>query len=437
MQQPSEESIGQRVRRLRLERGLSQRELSAQGVSYAYISRIEAGERMPSVKALRTLARKLGVSPEYLETGRDLAAREELEIALNEAELELRLAADTAGAEERLRGLLLEADEAGDAAVAVRARAALGFVAFRRGEHREAIRQLEAALTSGRVSPVSHWELYGTLGRAYVSTGQAQRALELFEGCVTELERAAPDNDVAHVRLATFLSYALSEVGDLARAREVVRSALDRAESVADPYTRVRLYWSQARLAMFERDPRTALENLRRAIALLEATEDTRQLGRAHLLWAEILTFERQTEQAAPHLKAAEELLGAHPDAEDLYWLRTEQARHLAQRGSADEAIMRAGQALELIGDSDPAERGAAYWALGEAMAAAGDLTGANESLRLAVELLRGQRIWHEAAAACRTWATVLGEAGRESEAATLFEQAAELDGRSAVGTRA
>jgi tetratricopeptide (TPR) repeat protein len=391
---------------------------------------------MPSVKALRTLARKLGVSPEYLETGRDLAAREELEIALNEAELELRLAADTAGAEERLRALLLEADEAGDAAVAVRARASLGFVAFRRGEHREAIRQLEAALTSGRVSPVSHWELYGTLGRAYVSTGQAQRALELFEGCVTELERTAPDNDVAHVRLATFLSYALSEVGDLARAREVVRSALDRAESVADPYTRVRLYWSQARLAMFERDPRTALENLRRAIALLEATEDTRQLGRAHLLWAEILTFERQTEQAAPHLKAAEQLFGAHPDAEDLYWLRTEQARHLAQRGSTDEAIMRAREALELIGDSDPAERGAAYWALGEAMAAAGDLTGANESLRLSVELLRGQRIWHEAAAACRTWATVLGEAGRESEAATLFEQAAELEGRSAVGTR-
>ena len=34
------EPIGVRLKRLRLERGLSQRELSGPGVSYAYISRI-------------------------------------------------------------------------------------------------------------------------------------------------------------------------------------------------------------------------------------------------------------------------------------------------------------------------------------------------------------------------------------------------------------
>ncbi len=67
-------------------------------------------------------------------------------------------------------------------------------------------------------------------------------AIELFERCVAELERTAPDNDVAYIRLATFQSYALSEVGDITRAREVVGSALERAEGVADPDTRVRLY---------------------------------------------------------------------------------------------------------------------------------------------------------------------------------------------------
>ena len=66
------ESIRGRMRRLRLERQLSQRELASPGVSYAYISRIEAGARRPSVKALRQLAPKLGVSVEYLETGSDL-----------------------------------------------------------------------------------------------------------------------------------------------------------------------------------------------------------------------------------------------------------------------------------------------------------------------------------------------------------------------------
>jgi len=48
---------------------MSQRDLSSPGVSYAYISRIEGGARVPSVKALRRLAAKLGVSVEHLETG--------------------------------------------------------------------------------------------------------------------------------------------------------------------------------------------------------------------------------------------------------------------------------------------------------------------------------------------------------------------------------
>lgn len=65
------ESVGQRLKRLRLDRGLSQRELSAPGASYAYLSRIEDGTRNPSVKALRLVAPKLGVSVSYLETGID------------------------------------------------------------------------------------------------------------------------------------------------------------------------------------------------------------------------------------------------------------------------------------------------------------------------------------------------------------------------------
>ncbi len=63
------QTVGARLKRLRLERGLSQRDLSSPGISYAYISRIEAGARTPSVKALRRIAGKLGVTVEHLETG--------------------------------------------------------------------------------------------------------------------------------------------------------------------------------------------------------------------------------------------------------------------------------------------------------------------------------------------------------------------------------
>jgi len=62
-------AVGQRIKRLREERGLSQRDLAEPGVSYAYVSRIEDGQRTPSAKALRKLAEKLGTTALYLETG--------------------------------------------------------------------------------------------------------------------------------------------------------------------------------------------------------------------------------------------------------------------------------------------------------------------------------------------------------------------------------
>jgi transcriptional regulator with XRE-family HTH domain len=62
-------TIGKRIHQRRTELGLSQRDLASEGVSYAYISRLEADERHPSIRALRQLAPKLGVSAHWLETG--------------------------------------------------------------------------------------------------------------------------------------------------------------------------------------------------------------------------------------------------------------------------------------------------------------------------------------------------------------------------------
>ena len=63
--------VGQRIKKVRLEHGLSQRDL-AEGslVSYAYVSRIEAGARVPSLGALIELADRLETSALYLATGR-------------------------------------------------------------------------------------------------------------------------------------------------------------------------------------------------------------------------------------------------------------------------------------------------------------------------------------------------------------------------------
>ncbi len=428
------ESVGGRIRRLRLERGLSQAKLAEPGVSHGYISRIEAGDRQPSFAVLRKLARTFAVSVLYLETGSETPTEEDRELRLSDAELELRLAKEPGGAENTLRELLEEATEAGDAGAATRARSALGLAALRRGDHRAAIEHLEVAVTSPRVTPLSHPDVYGTLGRSYVSAGTPVKAVDLFERCLDELEETAPESSAVYVRFGTYLSYALSDIGEFAHAHEVVSKALERAGDVVDPYTRVRLYWSQARLSAAQGDTQDALANLRRAIALLEATEDTRHLGRAHLLCAEILTFGGEAKDAGSHLDLAERLLGSRPDAEDLYWLRAEQARRAAQLGDADQAVARAREALALIGDTDPATQGTAYWALAEGLARKGDAEAADDAFQQAVELLTEQRVWREAAKVCQSWARMLRQTGRASEAFDLLEQAADLAGRGAAG---
>jgi tetratricopeptide (TPR) repeat protein len=421
------ETIGQRLRRLRLERGLSQRELAGPGVSYAYISRIEAGARRPSVKALRTLAPKLGVTVEYLETGSDLRDIDERELRLAEAELQLRLDPDTRDAEAALRAVLDEAERSGDRGSAIRAHIALGLAAARHGDHTGAVGHLERAIGETPVPLTTRPDVYSALGRAYAATGAPQRAVELFERCLADVQAEPEADAAAEVRFATELSYALADMGELDRAHSALEDALARSEDFADPYTRIRLYWSLGRLAARQGHAADALASFRRAVALLEATEDTLHLARSHLSCAWILNASGRAAEATPHLEVAERLFGHTPDALDLAYLRTEQAKQAVQLGNADDGVARAEDALRVLGESDPAERGSAEFALAEALVLKGANDDAGDSFKRAVQLLEqhGQR--SECAAAMRSWAKFLRGLGREAEALDVLERAAEI----------
>jgi transcriptional regulator with XRE-family HTH domain len=425
------EPIGARLRRLRHARGLSQRDLAEPGVSYAYISRIEAGARQPSVKALRKLAPKLGVSVEYLETGSELSAQDVRELRLGEAELKLRLEHETGQAEAEFRALLAESELVGDAEAASRARLGLGEAAARRGDFAVAIAELEAACATSVLSPLAYADVFATLARAYSAAGRPDRAVALLEDCLRQVREQAPEDLAAEVRYASYLSYALSDLGQIERAREVVGDALERAQQAPDPYSRVRLYWSLARLALIDGKPRLALRQIWRAIGLLEATEDTRQLARAHLSCGEILIDDGRAEQAGTHLELAEKLLGGQADAADLGWLWSEQARHAARLGDSERAAERAGRALAILQGADPLKRARAHAALAEAKVE--DLAAAETEFARAVELLESERRWQEAAAVCRAWADALRRAGRDAEALDVLDRAAGYAGRAAT----
>ena len=431
------EPIGERLKRLRLQRGLSQRELSGPGVSYAYISRIEAGARTPSVKALRMLARKLGVSVEYLETGRDLRDVDERELRTADAELELRLAHDVESAERKLLTILDEATQAGDHGSAVRARLALGLAASQRGNHLDCVERLEEALDEQPTPVTARPDVFATLGQSYAALGAADRAVRLFERCLDEIEATAGEDTGTHVRFATYLSYALSDAGDYERANAVIRDALARADSAGDPYARVRLYWSLARVAGMEGRSGEALEHMRRAITLLEATEHNVQLARAYLLSAGIEAHGGDAEAARGHLRSAKKLLGIKAEPVDRAMLAIGWSRVAALVGDGAEAVERAREAISLLGDVHGGEQGAAVWALAHGLAVSGDIEGAHATYPRAVDLLAVHGRRFDAAQASEEWAALLQEHGRGGEAEPIRARAAELRAASSPSGRA
>ncbi len=240
------------------------------------------------------------------------------------------------------------------------------------------------------------------------------------------MRERAPEDVAAEVRFATYLNQALADLGDLPAARQVVQEAVSRAEGGTDPYSRVRLYRSLARLALTEGRPRVALRQVNRALGLLEATEDTRRLARAHVTCGEILLDDGEPEAALPHLDEAARLLGEKANAADLGRLWSEQARHRTLAGDHQEAAALARRALEILEGSDPLELARAHAALAQAHVAAGSVDEAHAEYERAVGLFAGESRWQEAASASRAWAQALRAAGRDQDAFDVLDRAAE-----------
>jgi transcriptional regulator with XRE-family HTH domain len=424
-----QETIGQRLRRLRLERGLSQRDLALPGVTNAYISRIEKGDRTPSVTAIRSLARRMGVSPEYLETGTPIPANERRRWEVANAELELRLGKDLRSAEKRLRAVLDESVDAGDVDAQLVARAALGLIAAHQGRHADAARQLEESIDWRTITPSSRPDVYGTLARAYAITDENQRAVELLQRCLEWLDEREPENSIGYIRFATYLSYALTDIGDYERARETIEDALSRSSEAADPYTRARLYWSQARLAAVEDDHVHAQAALRRAVGLLEALDDSLHLGRAHRLWAEISLDDGRPEDAEEHLRIAERLLSPTPEAKDQALFHIELGRLRVAEGNAAGAIAEAEQALVLAQD-DVELRGRVEWMLATAQVSSGNPDAARNHYRLAAGCFSARSSYRRRL--LREWADFLEREGAIDEAFAVLRQLV-VDDRSGV----
>ena len=389
------------------------------------------------MKAIRLLARGLGVSPEYLETGSDIRASDSLELRLIEAEVQIRLGDDPDTAFRTLLDVHAEAGHTGEPVLGARALVGLGLVAATRGTHADAARFLEQAIETGNLDPATHPDVFVTLGRMYWLLDRYEQAAEFLEDSLEQLESRPPEEiATARATLMTYLSYALSSLGEFARARELLLRVHEEQEQSADPYSQARLHWSLARLAKMEGKLPAALKHLRHSIALLESSEDSIHRARAQQLCAQVFNLDDQPERALEHLVLAEELFGAGIDTIDLGLIRAEQAKALATLGRGDEALPVSRESVELL-EADPDFLASAWHALARAQAAHGETAEALVNYERAVERIAASPgEWREAVQACHGWATVLTESDDGEGAARVLARALEIE-RQATARRA
>ena len=408
-------AAGERLRDARVRAGLSQRALAGDSCSAAYVSRLEAGGRIPSLQLLRQLGKRLGVSADYLATGRGDGDGDRS--ALRDAEVALRLGdAQTA---RRLYDALREETETATRSEALHG---LGQLALREGRHRDAIELFEEAAEVGGFDIVDQPGLAESLARAYGTVGELSPAIALLERCVERHEGA--EDVLQYIRFASMLGYALTDNGDLAGAERIVARALARGHNVVDPYARARLYWSQSRLLAEQGQSAGAERYARKALETLRVTEDTYAVAHATETLAHICLELGRPGEALDLLDGAESLIQEAGSPPEIAHYRLERARALAALGHRDEAASLAMGVAGPLGEMQPVERGRAYLLLADLFNDLGDRHRAKELYELAIDCAQSQAPTRYLVAAYRSLADLLKAQGQRDEALELLERA-------------
>jgi tetratricopeptide (TPR) repeat protein len=420
----SPREVGVRLKSARERAGLSQRQLSFPGCTAAYISRLEAGARVPSLQMVNQLALRLEVSGQWLATGVEAAEADPAELL--DAEVALRLG-ETDEAERLYREHLEPGDPARPAALA-----GLGQIAFRAEKWDEAIELLRSAFDLRGRRALADPGTVDTLGRAYAMNGSRELAIALFDNAVEEAREAGAQ--VEEIRFSVLLANALIDAGEFSRAERVLAGVISIVEEGADPVAAARILWSQSRLHSMRHEPRLASRYARRALLILEKTENDAYVGMAYHLLAHAEIEAGNGEEALELLARGRALFGSDLGRSDDARFSLDEARALMSARGPAEAAKKAARTLELVDALAPGDRGAAYMALADVFAAAGDFEKAKMLLEQSLELL-SEHFRPRALDAGRRLADLLEQQGDTAGALQVLKRATEAASSAPVST--
>ena len=400
--------FGQRLRRLREERGLSQRDVAGDVVNPSYISLLESGSRVPTLEVVVRLAQVLGVSIEDLagsvvlpggdgvDTDRD--GRLVLDILARSA-LDF---GDLPDAQQRFQAAYTSARDDGQTVAALEYGLALQEILALRADRQARHDHLaELAELADRLGvPEVRLKIEIDRAAAMRDIGEPRKALALAEHAAQHIGGSELACTSEHVRVLGVLISIRSETGDIAGLDALVDQMFDVATKIDSRPVLGRAHWAASvafarsgDTASAERHVRYAKEMLATpatplwewarfsraaASALLDAdvelteVEQFLRAARATLSMVDVpgesaqlrvveARFALASGDAAHALDLARREPGELPDTE-LLRLRMTEGGALRELGRLDEAVVALRSAVELCERLELFKQAATIW---------------------------------------------------------------------------
>ena len=300
-------SLGERVRQLRVARGLTQTELAGERFSKEYVSQIERGKTRPTAETVEWLANRLGVDRSFLETGVASSERERVESVVARAEAAIE---DSRYAEaiEELEGLAPALVGIAAPELELRVLVAESWARMYEGEVRRAVDLLARARELAEApafTDVDRADVLYRLGCCRTKLSSISTALALFSEALELATRSGLPCDRLRAHIYEWRSRCYRRQRDWEAAREDVEHSLELAEAINDRHTQAHSLFQASLIAERTGHWVLARSYAERAKTIYEEVRDEANVGK---LLNEIgaLNFQLgRPEEAVKHLKEA------------------------------------------------------------------------------------------------------------------------------------
>jgi transcriptional regulator with XRE-family HTH domain len=431
-------TLGQRLRALRVERGLSQAELAGDLVSPSYVSLIESDRRSPERAVLDGLASRLGCSPFYLESGVAPEELTEQKLRLQFAEIALANG-DVAEARARFGEL------AGAASTDIKNSAVWGLARADEaaGDLHAALNHLDALLGPSRSAEQGAPGLLSLLigrCRLYNRAGDYAHSISVGEEALREVRELGLAGSEDEIKLASTLVFSYWGRGDLFSAQHLAEQVIEQAEKLGSRTAQGSAYWNASAVAEARGQLTLALDLAAKTLALL--SESSSSLGkslagmRVSYAWLLLRCDPPRLDEADALLAHAHDVLSSLSFEPHLASCETEMARSALLHGRCAAAASLAEQAIRRCEGTGAAEIDNARVVRGLALLMDGQTEEGESAVADAATRLeqRGSRI--EAAHAWRDLAEALIHCGEPGKAIPALRRAADCAGARASSVR-